>query len=44
MLNRGNGRMRISHTAEDFAAFEGVLAKRGGGHLYHGRFKSFPVA
>jgi putative transposase len=96
VLNRGNGRMRIFHKAEDFAAFERVLAEslerypvelftyclmsnhwhlvvrpktdealgrwmgwigvthvrryhehyhsRGGGHLYQGRFKSFPVA
>ena len=95
VLNRGNGRMRIFHKAEDFAAFERVLAEglqrypvelftyclmpnhwhlvvrpktdkapgrwmgwvgvthvrryhehyhsRGGGHLYQGRFKSFPV-
>jgi putative transposase len=96
VLNRGNGRMPIFHKAEDFAAFERVLAEglerypvelftyclmpnhwhlvvrprtdqalgrwmgwvgvthvrrhhehyhsRGGGHLYQGRFKSFPVA
>jgi putative transposase len=96
VLNRGNGRMRIFHKPEDFAAFERVLAEglqrypvelftyclmsnhwhlvvrpktdkalgrlmgwvgvthvrryhehyhsRGGGHLYQGRFKSFPVA
>jgi len=96
VLNRGNGRMRIFHKGEDFAAFERVLAEglkryplelftyclmpnhwhlvvrprtdktlglfmgwigvthvrryhehyhsRGGGHLYQGRFKSFPVA
>ena len=96
VLNRGNGRMRIFHKPEDFAAFEQVLAEglqrypvelftyclmpnhwhlvvrpktdqalgrwmgwvgvthvrrhhehyhsRGGGHLYQGRFKSFPVA
>ena len=96
VLNRGNGRMRIFHKAEDFDAFERVLAEgldrypvelftyclmpnhwhlvvrpktdlalgrwmgwvgvthvrrhhehyhsRGGGHLYQGRFKSFPVA
>ncbi len=96
VLNRGNGRMRIFHKPEDFAAFERVLAeglqryavelftyslmpnhwhlvvrpktdkalgrwmgwvgvthvrryhehyhRRGGGHLYQGRFKSFPVA
>ena len=96
VLNRGNGRMRIFHKAEDFEAFERVLAEglqrypvelltyslmpnhwhlvarpktddalgrwigwvgvthvrrhhehyhsRGGGHLYQGRFKSFPVA
>ena len=95
VLNRGNGRMRIFHKPEDFAAFERVLAEglrrypvelfiycvmsnhwhmvvrpktdkalgrwmgwvgvthvrryhehyhsRGGGHLYQGRFKSFPV-
>jgi len=95
VLNRGNGRMRIFHKAEDFAAFERVLAEglerypvelftyclmsnhwhlvvrpktdkvlgrwmgwvgvthvrrhhehyhtSGGGHLYQGRFKSFPV-
>ena len=94
-LNRGNGRMRLFHKDEDFAAFERVLAQglerypvdlltyclmgnhwhlvlrprkdealwrlmgwvgvthvrrhhehyhsRGGGHLYQGRFKSFPV-
>jgi len=96
VLNRGNGRMRIFHKAEDYEAFEQVLAEgleryavelltyclmpnhwhlvarprsdealgrwmgwvgvthvrrhhehyhsRGGGHLYQGRFKSFPVA
>ncbi|MCC6123993.1 MAG: transposase [Pirellulales bacterium] len=96
VLNRGNGRMRIFHKANDFAAFERVLAEglerypvelftyclmpnhwhlvlrpktdealgqwmrwvgvthvrrhhehyhsRGGGHVYQGRFKSFPVA
>ncbi|MGO8691540.1 MAG: transposase [Thermoguttaceae bacterium] len=96
VLNRGNGRMRIFHKPEDFAAFERVLAEgleryavelltyclmpnhwhlvtrpktddalgrwmrwvgvthvrryhehyhsRGGGHVYQGRFKSFPVA
>ena len=27
VLNRGNGRMRIFHKAEDFAAFERVLAE-----------------
>ena len=95
VLNRGNGRMRLFHKAEDYAAFERVLAeglerypvdlltycvmpnhwhlvvrprtdealgrwlgwvgvthvrrqheqhhRRGGGHLYQGRFKSFPV-
>ena len=95
VLNRGNGRMRLFHTDEDFAAFEGVLGEglerypvdlltyclmgnhwhlvlrprtdealgrlmgwvgvthvrrhpqhyhtRRGGHLYQGRFKSFPV-
>lgn len=95
VLNRGNGRMRLFHKDEDFAAFERVLAEgldrypvdlltyclmsnhwhlvlaprtdealgrlmgwvgvthvrrhhqhyhtRGGGHLYQGRFKSFPV-
>jgi len=95
VLNRGNGRMRLFHKEEDFAAFEEVLAEalerypvelltyclmgnhwhlvvrprvggvlgrfmgwvgvthvrrhhehyhtRGGGHLYQGRFKSFPV-
>src|SRR5271157_1281863 len=95
VLNRGNGRMRIFHKPEAFAAFERVLAEglrrypvelftycvmsnhwhmvvrpktdkalgrwmgwvgvthvrryhehyhsRGGGHLYQGRFKSFPV-
>ncbi len=94
-LNRGNGRMRLFHKDEDFAAFERVLAEglerypvdlltyclmgnhwhlvlrprkdealgrlmgwvgvthvrrhhehyhsRGGGHLYQGRFKNFPV-
>jgi putative transposase len=96
VLNRGNGRMRIFHKDEDYAAFERVLAEglqrypvelftyclmpnhwhlvvrpktdkalglwmgwvgvthvrryhehyhsRGGGHIYQGRFKSFPVA
>ena len=96
VLNRGNGRMRIFHKPDDFAAFERVLAEalarypvelfgyclmsnhwhlvvrpktdqalglfmgwigvthvrryhehyhsRGGGHLYQGRFKSFPVS
>jgi putative transposase len=95
VLNRGNGRMRLFHRDEDYAAFERVLAEglerypvdlltyclmpnhwhmvlrpregpalgrllgwvgvthvrrhhehyhtRGGGHLYQGRFKSFPV-
>ena len=95
VLNRGNGRMRLFHKDEDFAAFERILAEgldrypvelltyclmgnhwhlvvrpgtdqalgrfmgwigvthvrrhhehyhtRGGGHLYQGRFKSFPV-
>jgi putative transposase len=95
VLNRGNGRMRLFHKDEDFAAFVRVLAEglerypvdlltyclmgnhwhlvlrpetdrslgqlmgwvgvthvrrhhehdhtRGGGHLYQGRFKSFPV-
>ncbi len=95
VINRGNGRMRLFHKAEDYAAFEKVLAEgldrypvnlltyclmgnhwhlvvkprtdealgrfmgwvgvthvrrhhehyhtRGGGHLYQGRFKSFPV-
>ena len=95
VLNRGNGRMRLFHKDEDFAAFERVLGEglerypvdlltyclmgnhwhlvvrpredealgrlmgwvgvthvrrhhehyhsRGGGHLYQGRFKSFPV-
>jgi len=95
VLNRGNGRMRLFRKAEDYAAFERVLAqglerypvdlltycimpnhwhlvvrprtddslgrwlgwvgvthvrrhhehyhRRGGGHLYQGRFKSFPV-
>ena len=95
VLNRGNGRMRLFHKPEDYAAFERVLAeglerypvelltycimpnhwhlvvrpktnealgrwlgwvgvthvrrhhqhyhRRGGGHLYQGRFKSFPV-
>lgn len=94
-INRGNGRMRLFHKDEDYAAFERVLAQglerypvdlltycimpnhwhlvvrphtdeavgrwlgwvgvthvrrhhehyrqRGGGHLYQGRFKSFPV-
>ena len=28
VLNRGNGRMPIFHKAEDFAAFERVLAER----------------
>ena len=96
VLNRGNGRMRLFHNAEDYDAFERVLAeglgrftvdlltyclmpnhwhlvmrprtdaslgrlmgwvgvthvrrhqehyhKRGAGHLYQGRYKSFPVA
>ncbi len=96
VLNRGNGRMRLFHKAEDYDAFERVLAeglgrfpvalltyclmpnhwhlvmrprtdeslgrlmgwvgvthvrrhhehyqKRGAGHLYQGRYKSFPVA
>ncbi len=96
VLNRGNGRMRLFHKAEDYQAFERVLAegierypielltycvmpnhwhlvvrpktdealgrwmgwvgvthvrrhhehyhRRGGGHLYQGRFKSFPVS
>jgi len=96
VLNRGNGRTRIFRKAEDYAAFERVLAeglrrypvdlftyclmpnhwhlvvrprtdealgrwmgwvgvtharrqpaqhrRRGGGHLYQGRYKSFPVA
>jgi putative transposase len=96
VLNRGNGRMRLFHKPQDYAAFERVLAeglarysvelltycimpnhwhlvarprtnealgrwmgwvgvthvrrhhehyhRRGGGHLYQGRFKSFPVA
>jgi putative transposase len=95
VINRGNGRMRLFHKEEDFAAFERVLAEglarypvelltyclmdnhwhlvlrlgtdeslgrfmgwvgvthvrrhhehyktRGGGHLYQGGFKSFPV-
>lgn len=95
VLNRGNGRMRLFHKDEDYAAFQRVLAEglqrypvdmltyclmsnhwhlvvvprtdgslgqlmgwvgvthvrrhhehyrtRGGGHLYQGRFKSFPV-
>jgi putative transposase len=95
VLNRGNGRMRLFHKDEDFAAFEKVLGEglerypvdlisyclmgnhwhlivrpredrslsnlmrwvgvthvrrhhehyhnRGGGHLYQGRFKSFPI-
>src|SRR3974390_1697529 len=95
VLNRGNGRMRIFHKPEDFAAFERGPAEglrryplelftyslmpnhwhlvvrpetdkalgrwmgwvgathvrrhhehyhsRGGGHLYQGRFKSFPI-
>jgi len=95
VLNRGNGRMRLFHKDEDFAAFLRVLGEglkrypvdlltyclmdnhwhlvvrprtdeslgrlmgwvgvthvrrhhehyrtRGGGHLYQGRFKSFPV-
>ena len=95
VLNRGNGRMRLFHKDEDFAAFERIIAEglnrypvelftyclmpnhwhlvlrprtseslsrlmgwigvthvrrhhehyntRGGGHLYQGRFKSFPV-
>jgi putative transposase len=95
VLNRGNGRMRLFHKDEDFAAFEKILAEglerypvqlltyclmsnhwhlvvrpstdsalsrlmgwigvthvrrhrahygdEGGGHLYQGRFKSFPV-
>jgi putative transposase len=96
VLNRGNGRMRLFHKAEDYDAFERVVAeglgrfpvalltyclmpnhwhlvmrprteeslgrlmgwvgvthvrrhhehyhKRGAGHLYQGRYKSFPVA
>jgi putative transposase len=96
VLNRGNGRTRIFRKAEDYEAFERVLAEglehyavelltyclmpnhwhlvtrpktdealghwmrwvgvthvrryhehyhsRGGGHIYQGRFKSFPVA
>ena len=96
VLNRGNGRMRLFHKAEDYDAFERVLAeglehypvdlltyclmpnhwhlvllprndtslgrlmrwvgvthvrrhqehynRRGAGHLYQGRYKSFPVA
>ena len=95
VLNRGNGRMRLFHKDEDFAAFEKVLGEglerypvdllsyclmgnhwhlvlrpredqalsnlmrwvgvthvrrhhehyhnQGGGHLYQGRFKSFPI-
>ena len=95
VLNRGNGRQRLFHKDDDYAAFERVLAeglerypidlltycimpnhlhsvvrprtdqalgrwmgwigvthvrrhhqhdhRRGGGHLYQGRFKSFPV-
>ena len=95
VLNRGNGRMRLFHKDDDYAAFERVLAeglerypvdlltycvmpnhwhlvvrpktdealgrwlgwigvthvrrhhehyhRRGGGHLYQGRFTSFPV-
>ena len=27
VLNRGNGRMRLFHTEEDFAAFERVLGE-----------------
>ena len=39
VLNRGNGRMRLFHKDEDFAAFEKVLAQglerypRGPAHL-----------
>jgi REP-associated tyrosine transposase len=96
VLNRGNGRMRLFHKEQDYAAFERVLQegmerypvdlltycvmpnhwhlvvrprtadalgrwmgwvgvthvrrhhehyrRRGGGHLYQGRYKSFPVA
>jgi len=96
VLNRGNGRMRLFHKEQDYAAFEGVLQeglesypvdlltycvmpnhwhlvvrprtaealgrwmgwvgvthvrrhhehyrRRGGGHLYQGRYKTFPVA
>ena len=96
VLNRGNGRLRLFHKAEDYQAFERILAeglerypvelltycvmpnhwhlvvrpqandalgrwlgwvgvthvrrhhehyhRRGGGHLYQGRFKSFPVS
>ncbi len=96
VLNRGNGRMRLFHKAEDYNGFEQVLAeglgrfpvdlltyclmpnhwhlvmrprtdaslgrlmgwvgvthvrrhhehyhRRGAGHLYQGRYKSFPVA
>jgi putative transposase len=95
VLNRGNGRMRLFHKDDDFAAFERVLGQgldrypvdlltyclmhnhwhlilmprepgaigrlmrwvgvthvrrhhehyhtRGGGHLYQGRYKSFPI-
>jgi putative transposase len=96
VLNRGNGRLRLFHDDDDYAAFERVLTeglarypvellsycimpnhwhqvvrpltsealgrwmgwigvthvrrhhqhyhRRGGGHLYQGRFKSFPVS
>ena len=38
VLNRANGRLRIFRKESDFLAFEKIL-----GHLYQGRYKSFPV-
>ena len=47
VLNRANARMQIFTKDEDFIAFETVLqeavARTRSGHLYQGRFKSFPV-
>jgi hypothetical protein len=46
MLNRGNGRSALFHKGQDPVAILQVLAepyRRGGGHVYQGRFKSFPI-
>jgi putative transposase len=47
VLNRGNGRSALFHKEQDYVGFLQVLSehyhRRGGGHLYQGRFKSFPV-
>jgi putative transposase len=45
-LNRGNGRSARFHKEQDPVAILQVLAepyRRGGGHVYQGRFKSFPI-